>query len=147
MSKERRKGNPPTPTNLAFYTLCRPPSNHSSCSDVPSEYPTLILPTTHTTPISTTMPHHPTSQHLRPLFCHNKLYHHHLTTFLHHLHFFPCLRLSVTLTPPISPIQFLSTFILITPNLSHDTWLYMHSGFIYSRRREVGNDAVRRYQQ
>jgi len=78
MSNERKKGNPPTPNNLSLYTLRLPPSNHSSCSDVPSEYPTMILQTTNTTLINTIMPQHPTSQHLNPLPYHNKLHHHHL---------------------------------------------------------------------
>jgi len=42
-SKERTKGNPPTPNNLAVYTLCPPTSNHSSCFDVPLDYPPIIL--------------------------------------------------------------------------------------------------------
>jgi len=60
-SKERRKGNPPTPDTLSLYTFRLPPSNHSPCFDVPSDYPTLILYTTITTLITTTTPHHPTS--------------------------------------------------------------------------------------
>ena len=119
-SKERRKGNPPTPDNLSLYTLCLPPSNHSSCSDVPSEYPTLIVDTTNTTHIDTITPHPPTSQHLRPLPYHNKLYCHHPEA--------PSLRsrvsrhlcLSVTLIRSASPILFLYTPQPITPNPSRD---------------------------
>jgi len=106
-SKERRKGNPPTPNNLALYTLRQPPSNHSSCSDVPSKYPTLILHTTNTTLLSTITPHPPTSQLLRPLPYHKILYCHHLPTFQRHLGIHPCLRLSVTPVPSLYAILFL----------------------------------------
>ena len=77
-SKERRKGNPPTPSTLSLYTFLLPPSNHSSCSDVPSESYPMIL---HTTPlflIITTTPSLLTSQHLKPLPYLTKLYRHHL---------------------------------------------------------------------
>ena len=53
-------------------------SNHSPCSDIPSESYPMIL---HTTPlflIVTTTPYRPTSQHLRPLLYRTKLYRHHL---------------------------------------------------------------------
>jgi len=50
MSKERRKGNPPMPTTLSLYTIHLPPSNHSPCSNVPSESHPMILHTTNTTP-------------------------------------------------------------------------------------------------
>jgi len=66
-SKERRKGNPPTLSTLSLYTNRLPPSNHSSCSDVPSESYPMIL---HTTPlflIVTTTPPLLTSQHLSSL--------------------------------------------------------------------------------
>ena len=66
-SKERRKGNPPTLSTLSLYTIPLPPSNHSSCSDVPSESHTMIL---HTTPlflIITTTPPLLMSQHLSSL--------------------------------------------------------------------------------
>ena len=66
-SKERRKGNPPTLSTLSLYTIHLPPSNHSSCSDVPSESHPMIL---HTTPlflIVTTTPPLLTSQHLNSL--------------------------------------------------------------------------------
>jgi len=66
-SKERRKGNPPTLSALSLYTIHLPPSNHSSCSDVPSESHPMIL---HTTPlflIVTTTPPLLTSQHLSSL--------------------------------------------------------------------------------
>jgi hypothetical protein len=62
--------------NTLLYTIHLPPSNHSSCSDVPSESYPMIL---HTTPpffIVTTTPNHPTSQHLRPLLYLTKLYRH-----------------------------------------------------------------------
>jgi len=49
MSKERRKGNPPTPTTLSLYTICSPPPNHSSCSNIPSESHPMILHTTNKT--------------------------------------------------------------------------------------------------
>jgi len=116
-SKERRKGNPPTPISLSLYTLRLPPSNHPLCSDVPSEYPTMIWHTTNPTLINTTTPQHLTSQHLRPLHSQNTLYH-------HHLHVYPCLRLSVTLIPSLRLVHFLSTFPSITHNLNCDTnWL------------------------
>jgi len=66
-SKERRKGNPPTLSTLSLYTIRLPPSNHPSCSDVPSESHPMIL---HTTPlflIVTTTPPLLTSQHLNSL--------------------------------------------------------------------------------
>jgi len=96
-SKDRRKGKPPTPNNLSLYTLHLLPSNHSSCSDVSSESPTTILHTTSTTVISTTMPHHPTSQHLRPLTYQNTLSHHIPPTPSCHSHVSQRLCLSVTL--------------------------------------------------
>jgi len=77
-SKERRKGNPPTPSTLSLYTIRLPPSNHSSCSDVSSESYPMIL---HTTPlflIVTTTPSLLTSQHLKPFSYLTKLYRHHL---------------------------------------------------------------------
>jgi len=76
--KREEKGNPPTPTTLSLYTIRLPPSNHCSCSDVPSESHPMILHTTPSFLIITTTPHQPTSQHLRPLPYRTKLYHHHL---------------------------------------------------------------------
>ena len=96
-SKERRKGTSPTPNNLSLYTLHLPPSNCSSCSDVPSKYPTMILHTTNTTLFNMTTPQHPILQHLRPLPYHNKLYRHHLNIFPSHHRVYQHLRLSVTL--------------------------------------------------
>jgi len=122
-SKERRKGNPPTPSNLSLYTLRLPPSNHSSCSIVPSEYPTMVLHTTIATLISTSTPHHPTSQHLKPLPHHNILYRHQLTIFPCHLRVYPHLLISVTLISSIRLISFLSILQLITRNLSWDRML------------------------
>jgi len=75
-SKERRKGNPPTPTTLSLYTIRLRPSNHSPCFDVSSESHPMILHTISTFPISTITPHSPTSQHLRPLPYHNTLSRH-----------------------------------------------------------------------
>ena len=98
-SKERREKKSSNHNNLSLYTLCLPPSNHSPYSNVLSEYPTMILHTTNTTLITTTMPHHPTSQHLRPLPYQYILYHDHLLTFLHHLRVYPRLRLPVTPIP------------------------------------------------
>jgi hypothetical protein len=49
-SKERRKGNSPTPTTLSLYTVRLPPSNHFLSSDVPSESHPMILHTINTTP-------------------------------------------------------------------------------------------------
>jgi len=77
-SKERRKGNPPTPSTLSLYTIRLPPSNHSSCSDVPSESYPMILHTTPSFLIITTTPPLLTSQHFRPLLYLTKLYRHHL---------------------------------------------------------------------
>jgi len=119
-SKERRKGNPPTPKNLSLYTLRLPPSNHSSCSDVPSKYATMIRHTSTTTLFNTTTPHHPMSQHLKPLPYHNKLYRHPLTTSSHHSRISQGVRLSITLIPSIRCILFLSTLQSITRNLSRD---------------------------
>ena len=65
--KREEKGNPPTLSTLSLYTIHLPPSNHSSCSDIPSESHPMIL---HTTPlflIVTTMPPLLTSQHLSSL--------------------------------------------------------------------------------
>ena len=129
-SKERRKGNPPTPNYLSLNTLRLPPSNHSSCSDVASEYPTMILHTTTTTAttlINTTTPHHLTSQHLKPLPYHNKLYRHPLTTSSCHSHVPQHLRLSLTLIPSIRPILFLTTLQFITRNRSRDKRSTLHN--------------------
>ena len=120
-SKERTNGHPPTPNNLFLYTLCLPPANHSSCFDVPSEYPAMILPNTTTNLINTTTPHHPTSQHLKPLPYHHKLYRHPLTTSLRHTRSSQYLRLYWTLIPSIHPILFLSPLQSITRNLSCDS--------------------------
>jgi len=57
-SKERRKGNPPTLSTLSLYTIHLPPSNHSSCSDIPSESHPMIL---HTTPLFLYRNNHATS--------------------------------------------------------------------------------------
>jgi len=121
-SKERRKGNPPTPNNLSVYRLHQSPSNHSSCSDISSEYPTMILHTTSTTFNNSTTPKHPTSRRLKPLPYHNKFYRHYITIFSRHLRVYPCLRLSVTLITSISPILFLSTLQSITHNPSSDRY-------------------------
>ena len=78
-----KKRNPPIPNSLSSYPVCLSPSNHSSVFDVPSESFTMIL---HTTPhclLNQTTPHHPMSQHLRPLPYHYKLYCHHYTTLPH----------------------------------------------------------------
>ena len=66
-SKERRKGNPPTLSTLSLYTIRLPPSNHPSCSDVPSESHPMILHTTLLFLIVTTTPPLLTSQHLNLL--------------------------------------------------------------------------------
>jgi hypothetical protein len=50
MSKERRKGNHPALPTLPLYTIHLPPSNHSSCSNIPSESHPMILHTTTITP-------------------------------------------------------------------------------------------------
>jgi hypothetical protein len=75
-SKERRKGNPPTPTTLSLYTIRLPSSNQFLCSDVPSESHPMILHTIPSFLIVTTMPPLPTSQHLRPLLYLTKLRRH-----------------------------------------------------------------------
>jgi len=96
-SKERRKGNPPTPTTLSLYTVCLPPSNHSPCSDVPSEPHPMIL---HTINIISYQYNHATSSDVATpqLFLdHSKLYHHHLAVFRH---VSQRLRLSVTYFHP-----------------------------------------------
>jgi len=121
MSKEKRKRNPLIPNNLSLYTLHLPPSNHSSYSDVPSEYPTMISHTTNTTLITTTMPQHPMSQHLSPLPYHNKLYRHHLLTSSCHLSIYHHFRFSITPIPSPHPIPFLSTLDHITRNPSPDS--------------------------
>jgi len=110
--------------NFSLYTLHPQPSNHSPCSNVPPEYPTMIWHTTSTTLISTTMPHHPTSQHLSQLPYHSILYRHNLLTFLHHPRVYPRLRLSV---PPI-PFRPLST-IPQYPPIHHsqlEPWQHLH---------------------
>jgi len=84
-------------------TIRLPPSNHFSCSDVPSEFFLMILHTTDKTLITTTTPHRPTSQHLRPLPYHNKLYRHPLIIFPHLLRVSQRLRLSVTPLPSRLP--------------------------------------------
>ena len=121
-SKERRKGNPPSSNNLSVYTLHQSPSNHSSCSDISSEYPTMILHTTSTTINNTTTPKHLTSQCLKPLPYHNKLYRNYITIFSRYLRVYPCLHLSVTLIPSISLILFVSTLQSITHNTSSDRY-------------------------
>ena len=120
MSKERWKGNPPTPYNLSVYRLRLAPSNHSSCSDIPPEYPTMILHTANRTLITSTMPQHLTSQHLSPLPYHNKLYRHHLLTFSSHFCIHQHLHLSVTTIPSAHPIRLISTLYPITRNPSRD---------------------------
>jgi len=120
-SKEKRKGHPPTPNNLSLYTIHLPPSIHSSCSNVPSEYPTMILHTTTTTLMDTTTPYHRTSQHLKPLPYHNKLYCHPLTTSSCHSRVSHRLCLSITLIPSIRPIQFLCTLQSITHHPCRDS--------------------------
>ena len=95
--KKRKSSNT---YNLSLYTLCLPLSNHSSCSDVPSKYPTMTLHTTYITVIYTIMPQGPTSQHLRKLPYHNTLYHHHFTIIAHDLRVYQCLSLSVVPFPP-----------------------------------------------
>jgi hypothetical protein len=42
MSKERKKRNPPTQTTLSLYTVHPPPMNHSSRSNIPSEFHSMI---------------------------------------------------------------------------------------------------------
>ena len=120
-SEERSNGNPPAPINLSWYTLHPPPSNHSSCSDITSNYPTMNLDTTMTTLINATTPQHPRLQHLRPLPYLNKLYRHHLIIFTHHLHVYPHVCLSVTPIPSICPILFPSTLQSIAHNPSRDS--------------------------
>jgi len=121
LCNERRNGNPPTPNNLSLSTLYVPPSNHSSCSDVPSEYPIIISHTIITTLINSTMPQHPTSQHLKPFHYHNNSYCHYLTIFPSHLPVYPRLHLSISLIPSICPILFLCTRQSITGNSRHDS--------------------------
>ena len=82
--------------NLSLYTVHLPPSNHSSCSDVPFKSHLMFLHTISTTVINTTTPHHPMSQHLRPLPYHNKLYSHHHITISYRLCDSQCIHLSVT---------------------------------------------------
>ena len=120
-SKERRKGNPPTPNNLSLNTLHLPPSNHSSCSDVPSEYPTMILHTNNTTLNNTTTPHHPTSQHLKPLPYHNRLYHHLPPTPSRRSRVFQRLHFSVTLIPSAVLTLCLCTLQPISRNSNRDS--------------------------
>ena len=129
MSKERRKGNHPTPNNLSLYTLRLPPSNHPPCSDVSSKYSTMILHTISTTLINTTTTHHPTSQHLRPLPYHNKLYSHLSATPSHYSRVSQCLHLSVTLIRPTSLILFLYTPQPVTCNPNCNSGNL--SGYIY----------------
>lgn len=62
-SKERRNANPPMPNNFSLYSLRLTPSNHYSCSNVPSEPLSEILHTLCSFVIKITWPHHPTSQH------------------------------------------------------------------------------------
>ena len=115
-SNERRKENPPRPNNRSLYTLRQPPSNHPPCSNVSSEYSTMILDTISTTLIDSTTPHHPTSQHLRPLPYYNKFYYHLSATPSHNSCMSQCLRLSVTPIPPTSRILFLYTPQPVTRN-------------------------------
>jgi len=121
-SKERRKGNPPIANNLSLYTLHLPSSNHPSCSEVPSKYATMILHTTNTTLISTTIPHHPTSQHLNPRPDRNELYRHHLATSSRHSSIPQRLHHSIRLIPSIGPIRFLKILQSITRNPNRDTF-------------------------
>jgi len=98
MSKERRKGNPPTPNILSLCTICLPRSNHSSCSDVPSKSFPMILHTISATLFNTTTQHHPMLPHLQPLPYQKKLCHHPYTIILYPL----CL--SRRLLPSITPL-------------------------------------------
>ena len=126
-SKERWNKNPPTPNNLSLYTLHLPPSKHSPCSNVTFEYPTMILHTIITTLITTTMPHHPTSQHLKPLSNHNRFYGHPSAIPSRHSRVSWHLRLSVTLIPSASLILFLCTPQPITHNPIPDSILLLGS--------------------
>jgi len=95
MTKERRERKSSNANTASLYRIHLPPPSDSSCPNIPSEYHTMIFYTTNPILINTTMPHHPTSQHLRFLPYPNKLYRHHLAAFIHHLHTFSSLRLSV----------------------------------------------------
>jgi len=87
------------PTTLSYIQfVCRPRTIHHA-----PIYHLNIIPWSYTPPalllIHTTMPHRPTSQHLRPLPYSTKLSRDHLTALSHLLRVDQCLRLSVT---PIS---------------------------------------------
>ena len=95
--QREKKGNPPAPRTLGWNTVRLPPSNHSSCSDVPSKPHPMILHTINITPYQY---NHATSSDVATpqLFpYHNKLYHHHLAAFPR---ISQRLRLSVTQFPP-----------------------------------------------
>jgi hypothetical protein len=84
-SKETRKGNPPTPTSSFYIQFRLSHSNHSLCSDVPSESSSMILHTISQRHIGILTPQHPTSQHffLHPHLIHIILhYFHTITRFL-----------------------------------------------------------------
>jgi hypothetical protein len=102
-SKERSKGHPPTPTNLAIYSIHLAPSCDLSWVDVPSKSNIMISCTANTHHISTTMPHRLTSQHLRPLPSHSKYYRHHYQFIPHYLRVIQGLGIFVTPLPLCFP--------------------------------------------
>ena len=110
--------HPTTPLYIHF--VCHPriiphaPMNH------PNIFPwSYTLPTQHL--ITTTTPHRPMSQHLKPLPYHKRSFCHHLTTFSHHSHVYQHPHFSITLIPSIHPILYLSILQSITRYPSLDS--------------------------
>jgi len=103
-SEEIRKGNLLTPNNVALFKIRIQPWNHSSHSNIASEYFIIILHTTNSMRIKLTTPHHPTLHHLKPFPFDHRSYHHHCATILHYFGISQRPYLSVTPMPSAPPI-------------------------------------------
>jgi len=116
-------------TSLYIHFVCHPriiphaPMYHVNIQSWSYTPPTITL-------ISTITPHHPMSQHLRPLPYRSKVYRHHPTIFPHGPCIYPHLRLSVTLTHSIALILLLSTLQRITRNSNRNNMFVV---YYYSR--------------
>jgi len=107
--------------NLWIHTIHLSHSNHSQCSDVPSELLLIVLQITCLALIHTTTPHLPMSEHLHPLPYHNQLCCHHLDTFPHRLQVSQHLGLSETPHCIAHSLQpFVCSFLLVTHQLFLD---------------------------
>jgi len=124
-SKERRTGNPQIPTTslyIQFVCHCQIVSyaaiyhlNPSSWSEAPSAEHFM----------STTMPHHPMLQHLRPHHYHPKYSHHHHTIFLYLTSgLSTCLPFHNTISFPLTWDSSYEPSLIMNCNLSRDSIPY-----------------------